>query len=88
MGPFLTIDLWGIDNRRTVLPISYGTTLAGALAKACPAILKKNDIEVCFEGVEGTDWAGEWTEWRWELLMEAAEAEHIRVELRIVVVVG
>lgn len=86
MGHFATIDLWGIDNRRTVLPICYGTTLAGALEQATPAILKSAGIKVCFEGV-GTDWAGEWEEWRWEMIMQAAEIEHVRVELRLVVVV-
>lgn len=86
MGHFATIDLWGIDNRRTVLPISYGTTLADALAQATPAILKSAGIKVCFEGV-GTDWAGEWEEWRWDMIMRAAELEHVRVELRLVVLV-
>lgn len=85
MGPFLTIDMWGLNNRRTVLPISYGTTLAGALVQATPAILMSTGINVSFEGV-GADWAGKWDDWRWDMVMKAAESELIRVELRLVVV--
>lgn len=86
LAPFLTIDLWGLNNRQTVLPISYGTTLAGALAQATPALLKSTTINVGFQGVEGTNWVGEWTDWRWDMVMEAAESELIRLKLRLVLV--
>lgn len=68
------------------ITIAYGTSSTHDLTKALDAFIRDNNILVCFKGMKGPEWEGEWAKARWEDAMEKARFKPLKILLRLVLV--
>lgn len=89
MAPFLALQVRGLTNKLATLPVAYGASLAGALRMAverAPSVVRESGARVAFVGDAGSEWEGEWPEWRWDEVMSEAEKRRVKIVLRLVLV--
>lgn len=87
MSPFVLLHVTGLTNTVQSIAIPFAASLDGALALAirfAPRVVRENNLPVRFVGHEGSEWGGDWPEWRWEQLMTLAKSQKVELGLRLI----